>query len=446
MLKTFPVGGIHPPENKITTGKAIVTLPVPGTVAIPVSQHIGAPAVVVVNKGDSIKTGQIIAAGKGFVTANVHSSVSGKVNRIENIPDTSGYRQTAVIIDVEGDEWEESIDRSSALKKECCLSQGDIIKKCLESGIVGLGGATFPSHVKLSVPDGKSCDVLIINGVECEPYLTADHRLMLEKGEEILVGISILMKALNVTRAMIGIENNKPDAISHLTKLASSFQGISVHALKVKYPQGAEKQLIKALIGKEVPSGKLPIDVGAVVHNVGTAFAVYEAVQKNKPLFERVVTITGKSLKNPGNYLVRIGTPVSKLIEAAGGMPEDTGKIVNGGPMMGKTISNTDVPVVKGTSGIIIFPRTESERNTITPCIRCAKCTFGCAMNLEPFLLASLSEKGMFERAEKEHITDCMECGSCSYTCPAGRPILDYIRLGKSTVIRMARERTMKLS
>lgn len=446
MLKTFPVGGIHPPENKITTGKAIVTLPVPGTVAIPVSQHIGAPAVVVVNKGDSVKAGQVIAAGKGFVTANIHSSVSGKVNRIDGIFDTSGYKQTAIFIDVEGDEWEETIDRSNAIKKDITISQADIITKCQESGIVGLGGATFPSHVKLSVPNGKSCDVLIINGVECEPYLTADHRLMLEKGEEILVGITILMKALNVDKAMIGIENNKPDAIGNLSKKASLYPGISVHALKVKYPQGAEKQLIKALIKKEVPSGKLPIDVGAVVHNVGTALAVYEAVQKNKPLFERVVTITGKSLKNPGNYLVRIGTPVSKLIEAAGGMPEDSGKIVNGGPMMGKTISNTDVPVVKGTSGIIIIPKAESERNTITPCIRCAKCTFGCAMNLEPFLLASLSEKGMFERAEKEHITDCMECGSCSYTCPAGRPILDYIRLGKSTVIRMARERSMKLS
>lgn len=446
MLKTFPVGGIHPPENKITTGKPIVTLPVSGTVAIPVSQHIGAPSVVVVNKGDTVKAGQVIAAGKGFVTANIHSSVSGKVNRIDSIIDSTGYKQTAVFIDVEGDEWVDTIDRSREINKEIRLDSGEIIKRCLESGIVGLGGATFPSHVKLSVPEGKKCEVLIINGVECEPYLTADHRLMLEKGEEILVGVSILMKALKVTRAMIGIENNKPDAISHLTKLAAGFQGISVHALRVKYPQGAEKQLIKALINKEVPSGKLPIDAGAVVHNVGTAFAVYEAVQKNKPLIERVVTITGKSLGNPGNYLVRIGTPVSRLIEAAGGLPEDTGKIVNGGPMMGKTISTTDVPVVKGTSGIIVFPKTESERSGITPCIRCAKCTFACAMNLEPFLLATLSEKGMFERAEKEHITDCMECGSCSYSCPAGRPILDYIRLGKSTVIRMARERSMKLS
>lgn len=446
MLKTFPSGGIHPPENKITSGKAIVSLPVSGTVAIPVSQHIGAPATTIVNKGDSVKAGQVIAAGKGFVTANIHSSVSGKVNRIDTIVDTTGYKQTAVIIDVEGDEWIETIDRSSEVNREISLSPEEIIKKCQESGIVGLGGATFPSHVKLSVPEGKSCDILIINGVECEPYLTSDHRLMVERGEEVLTGVTILMKALKVTRAMIGIENNKPDAISNLTRLAQEFPGISVHALKVKYPQGGEKQLIKALINKEVPSGKLPVDIGAVVHNVGTAFAVYEAVQKNKPLFERVVTITGKKLGNPGNYLVRIGTPVGRLIEAAGGMPGDTGKVVNGGPMMGKTLSNTDVPVVKGTSGIILFPKSESEREESTSCIRCAKCSFACALNLEPFLLAALSEKGLFEKAELEHITDCMECGSCSYSCPAGRPVLDYIRLGKSTVIRMARERSLKLT
>jgi electron transport complex protein RnfC len=263
---------------------------------------------------------------------------------------------------------------------------------------------------------------------------------MMERGEEILIGTSILMKALNVNVARIGIENNKRDAIEHMTKLAGAFRGITIHALKVKYPQGAEKQLIKALIDREVPSGRLPLDVNCVVHNVGTAFAMYEAVQKNKPLFERVVTITGKSLSKPGNYLVRTGTPVRMLIEAAGGLPEDTGKIVSGGPMMGKALSNPDVPIVKGTSGIILFPRSESARLEVNPCIRCAKCISACALNLEPFLLMTLSEKGMFERAEQERITDCMECGSCSYICPAGRPLLDYIRLGKSTVIKMARE------
>lgn len=446
MLKTFPVGGIHPPENKITAGKKIISLPIPKMVVIPIAQHIGAPSSVVVNKGDSVKTGQVIATAKGFVSTNIHSSVSGKVNKTDTIVDASGYKQTAVFIDVEGDEWVETIDRSTEIKREITLSPEEIIKKCLECGIVGLGGATFPSHVKLSVPEGKKCDVLIINGVECEPYLTSDHSLMLEKGEEILTGVSILMKALKVSKAIIGIENNKPDAINHLASLAKGFTGITVQPLKVKYPQGAEKQLIKSLTGREVPSGKLPIDAGAVVHNVGTSFAVYEAVQKNKPLFERVVTITGKSLTNPANYMVRIGTPVAALIDAAGGLPGDTGKIVSGGPMMGKAVINGDVPVVKGTSGIVLFPKNESERVEITPCIRCAKCAFACPMNLEPYLLTALSEKGFFERAEQEHITDCMECGSCSYTCPAGRPVLDYIRLGKSTVIRMARERNLKLS
>jgi electron transport complex protein RnfC len=440
-LKTFLQGGIHPPENKLTANESIRYLPIPESVTIPVSQHIGAPATVIVNKGDYVKTGQVIATNEGFVSSNIHSSVSGKVNKIGTIIDTTGYKQTAVFIDVEGDEWIGTIDRSDEIITEINLSPEEITKRCLESGVVGLGGATFPSHVKLSVPAGKKCNLLIINGVECEPYLTSDHRLMLERGEEILIGVTILMKALRVEKAMVGIENNKTDAIDHLTKLATGFKEITVHALKVKYPQGAEKQLIKALINKEVPSGHLPIDVGTVVHNVGTAFAVYEAVQKNKPLFERVVTITGKSLTRPGNYFVRTGTPIRKLIEAAGGLPEDTGKIVNGGPMMGKAVNNIDVPVVKGTSGIVLFPRKESERSEIKTCIRCAKCISACALNLEPYLLMTLSEKGLFERAEKERITDCMECGSCSFICPASRPLLDYIRLGKTSVVRIIRER-----
>ncbi|MBE0675412.1 MAG: electron transport complex subunit RsxC [Bacteroidales bacterium] len=444
MLKTFPVGGVHPPENKLTEGKEIALLPLPVQVIIPISQHIGAPAAPAVEKGQSVRAGQLIASAKGFVSTNIHSSVSGKVSKIDQILDSTGYKQTSVVIDVEGDEWVETIDRSEALVKEITVSGEEIVRKCLESGVVGLGGATFPSHVKLSVPPGKKCEVLIINGVECEPYLTSDHRLMLEKSDELMVGITLLMKALGVEKAMIGIENNKPDAISLLTEKAAGYKGISVHALKVKYPQGGEKQLIKSLINREVPSGGLPIDVGTVVHNVGTAFAVYEAVQKNKPLVERVVTITGKSLASPGNYRVRIGTPVAHLIEAAGGLPEDTGKIVNGGPMMGKALSTPDVPVVKGTSGIIVFPQTESRRTESGPCIRCSKCITACAMGLEPYLLMTLSEKALFEKAEAERITDCMECGSCSYVCPAGRPLLDYIRLGKSRVLRMIRERKAK--
>lgn len=443
-MKTFPRGGVHPPDNKLTAGKQIRILPVPATVAIPVSQHLGAPSTVVVNKGDKVKTGQVIAESKGFVSTFIHSSVSGQVNKIDSVIDSSGYRHSAVFIDSEGDEWAETIDRSSTLNKDIKYSAEEIVKKCLAGGVVGLGGAAFPSHVKLTVPAGKKCDVLIINGVECEPYLTADHRLMLEKGEEIMVGITILMKALGTDKAMIGIENNKHDAIEHLTSLAAGYKGVSVHALKVKYPQGAEKQLIKALINREVPAGKLPIDVNTVVQNVGTAFAVYEAVQKNKPLFERVVTVTGKSLSEPGNFLVRVGTPISSLIEAAGGMPEDTGKIVSGGPMMGKALANTSIPVVKGMSGIILFPVAESKRAEFKACIRCGKCVSVCALGLEPYLLVTLSEKNFFERAEKEGIANCMECGSCAYVCPGNQPLLDYIRLGKSTVMKLARERAEK--
>lgn len=444
MLKTFPKGGVHPPENKISAGIPIEAMPLPQQVIIPVNQHLGAPAEPVVDKGDSVKTGQIIATSKGYVSANIHSSVSGKVFKVDKMPDASGYRQTSIIINVEGDEWLESIDTGTELKKDIDLTGEEIIKKCAENGIVGMGGATFPTHVKLSIPPGKKCDVLIINGVECEPYLTSDHRIMLEKPEELLTGISLLMKALGVNKALIGIENNKKDAIEKLRSLSSSYEGISVHALKVKYPQGAEKQLIKALINREVPSGGLPVDVGTVVHNVGTAYAVYEAVQKNKPLFERVVTVSGKEMAKPLNLLTRIGTPVSKLIEYAGGLPESTAKVVNGGPMMGKALGSLEIPVTKGTSGIIIFPDREAHRRETGPCIRCSKCISVCPMGLEPYLLMTLTEKELYERAEKDRIMDCMECGSCSFTCPANRPLLDYIRLGKSYVGKMIRERKQK--
>jgi len=440
-LNTFPEGGIHPPDNKLTKDAPIKELPVPKSAVIPVCQHLGSVSTPVVAKGEYVKTGQIIATINGFFSSNIHSSVSGVVKQIDTVIDVSGHKQTAIFIDVQGDEWHETIDKSPDLVRETKLTPEQIIEKCKDSGIVGLGGAACPLHVKLSVPKEKKCDILIINGVECEPYLTTDHRLMLEKAEEMLIGTTILMKALNVEKAMIGIENNKLDAIEHLKKLSKQFPGISVHGLVLKYPQGAEKQLIKALTNREVPSGKFPVDIGMVVQNVATAYAVYEAVQKNKPLFERIVTITGKSLSNPGNYLVRIGTPLSDLIEAAGGLPNDTGKIISGGPMMGKAIHNIHTPIAKGMSGIVLFPNSESIRAEIEPCIRCAKCISACPMKLEPQLLAAAAMKGMFELTENERVTDCIECGSCSYVCPAARPLLDYIRLGKATVIKMKRER-----
>ncbi len=439
------MGGVHPPENKISEKAAIEVLPLPQKAFIPLGQNLGAPAKAVVDKGALVKVGQLIASGEAFISANVHSSVSGKVARIDNVLDHSGYRNKAIVIDVEGDEWEESIDRSPAVIRECNLSSEEIIQKIKEMGIVGLGGATFPTHVKLMVPTDKKAEFLIINGVECEPYLTSDHRLMLEKGEELIIGVTILMKALKVEKAFIGIENNKSDALENLKRIAADYKGIEVQPLKVKYPQGGEKQLIKALIGREVPSGKLPLEVGCVVQNIGTAFAVYEAVQKNKPLIERVVTLTGKSVKKPANYLVRIGTPVNNLIETSGGLPEKTGKIISGGPMMGKALVSTEVPVVKGTSGILIMNEKESHRPLMSNCIRCARCIGVCPMGLEPVLLAQLSANERWEDAERERILDCIECGSCHFTCPSGRPLLDYLRVGKNKVGQLIRTRAKKI-
>ena len=440
MLKTFKIGGVHPPENKISANTPIEVLPLPETVTIPISQHIGVPSQVLVQKNDKVKVGTLIAKQNGFVSANIHSSVSGTVQKIEEVFDTSGYRRMAITIAVEGDEWEESIDRSTDLKRDYDTST-DIIQKIAEAGIVGLGGATFPAHVKLTVPQGKKAEILIINGVECEPYLTSDHRLMLERDNEIMIGTSILMKALNVSDAAIGIENNKPDAIKKLTETAKNYPGIKVVPLKVKYPQGAEKQLIKAITNREVPSGKLPIEVGAVVQNIGTAFAVYEAVVKNKPLIERVVTVTGKSLEKPSNLLVRIGTPVQKLLDYAGGIDENATKVISGGPMMGKAISNLDIPVTKGTSGIVVLSKKEGYRKEQNNCIRCARCVSVCPMGLEPYLLMAYSERQMWSEAEKDKVMDCIECGSCSFTCPSNRPLLDYVRLGKSTVGKIIRNR-----
>ncbi len=441
MLKTFRIGGIHPKERKRSAGIAIQPIAIPDQVIIPLSQHIGAPCQPIVKKGDTVKTGTLIGKSVGFVSAHIHSPVSGTVLKIDKALDASGYKRDAVFIKVEGDVWEESIDRSLQLKKTCDFSPAEILDKIATAGIVGMGGATFPTHVKLTPPPGTKAEILIINGVECEPWLTSDHQLMMEKTDEILVGTTIVMKALNVQKAIIGIENNKRDAIALFSQKAKAYPGITVQPLKVQYPQGGEKQLIDALTGRQVSSGALPISVGAVVQNVGTVFAVYEAVQKNKPLFERVVTVTGKEVKQPCNILSRVGIPLNNLIDMTGGLPEATGKVVSGGPMMGKALASTDIPVTKGTSGILIIPTLEAKRKAMKDCIRCAKCVSVCPMGLNPTLLMNLTEYEVWDRAEKEHITDCIECGSCSYTCPADRPLLDYIRLGKGKVSGIIRAR-----
>ncbi|GAA4804696.1 electron transport complex subunit RsxC [Litoribaculum gwangyangense] len=437
MLKTFPKGGIHPPENKITSEKSIKKMPIPKVVYVPISQHIGVPAEIIVNVKDTVQIGQVIAKSGGFVSSNIHAPVAGTVTKLDKIIDTSGYKKQCIVIRTDFKNEANFEDIIYPLKKEIELSPKEILQSINDYGIVGLGGATFPSHVKLNVKEGITIDHLIINGVECEPYLTADHRLMLEKAEEIIVGIKILMFALNINRAIIGIENNKKDAIEMFKKLTKNEEGVKVAALKVKYPQGGEKQLVYALLNREVPKNGLPIDVGVIVHNVGTIFAIYQAIQHKKPLIERVVTVTGKKLKNPSNYWVKIGTPITDLVNEVGGLPEGTRKIVNGGPMMGKAIKNTDVPVTKGTSGILVISEDEASRGEPKNCIRCGECVTVCPMGLEPHLLMNLSEKGMFEKVAYEDIMTCIECGSCSYVCPSHRPLLDYIRFGKNIVKKL---------
>ena len=443
IMKTFKIGGVHPQDNKqFSAHKAIVECPLPKQAIIPLVQHIGAPAQAEVKAGDKVKVGQLLAKAGGFVSANICSPVSGTVSKVGDWKDAWGAPGQAIFIDVEGDEWLPEIDRKPDLVRQCTLEPKAIIDKIAAAGIVGLGGACFPTHVKLMPPPGKKAEVLIVNGVECEPYLTCDHQLMMEHGEEIIIGIEILKKALGVQRAIIGIENNKQDAIAHMSKLAQSKLGIEVLPLKLKYPQGGEKQLIDACIGRQVPSGALPIEVGAVVDNVATIFAVYEAVQKNKPLISRVMTVTGKKVAKPGNYCVRFGTPIEEVIALAGGVPEDTGKIIGGGPMMGRAMDHIEeMPANKRLSGLLFLPEAESIRPEEENCIRCGKCVQACPMGLEPYLLSRLGELEMWEDCEKHDVMDCIDCGCCVFTCPAHRRLLDGIRPAKAKVGAILRER-----
>ena len=441
-------GGIHPYDGKdMSKSKPIKDVDPKGELVYPLSQHIGAPAKPVVAKGDHVLAGQLIAEAGGFVSAPIYASVSGIVKNIEPRRVVTGDNVMSIVIENDGTyeevEWPAAIDFDS--EEYASMTREEKLERIRKAGIVGMGGATFPCHVKLTPPKGTKAECVIINAVECEPYLTADHRLLLEKPDEILVGVDLIMKAVGVNKGYIGIENNKPDAIALLTEKAKAYSHIEIVPLQVKYPQGGEKQLIAAVTGCEVPAPPaLPINVGAVVQNVGTVFAIYEAVMKNKPLFERVITVTGKEVQNPSNLLARIGTPMNQLIEECGGLPENTGKVIGGGPMMGKALMNLDVPVCKGSSGLLLMSEKESRRAEPQPCIRCAKCVSACPMGLEPYLLATASALRNWELAEENDITSCIECGSCQFTCPSTRPMLDNIRMGKTTVMALIRARNAK--
>ena len=447
-LRTFKIGGVHPEENKLTSEVATQVAALPQQAIFPLSQHIGAPAKPVVAKGDKVKVGTLIAEAGGFVSAPIYSSVSGTVLKIDKAIDATGYLQPAIIINVEGDEWEESIDRSEKLETLSAhpeLTPEEIVERVKRAGVTGMGGAGFPTHIKLCPPPTAKAECVIINGVECEPYITADYRLMMEHADEILVGLELLMKAAKVEKGYIGIEENKPEAIRLLEEKTANDSRIEIVPLKTKYPQGGEKQLVDAVIERQVPAPPaIPVNVGAIVQNVGTAYAVYQAVMKRKPLFERYTTVTGKRLAHPGNFLVRMGTPMKNLIDACGGMPEGDNKLLAGGPMMGKALMSADVPVCKGTNSITILSGDDACRKAIQPCIRCAKCVDACPMGLEPYLLATLSAKQMYDRAEQEDIVSCIACGSCQFTCPAHRPILDHIVQGKAAVMGIIRSRNAK--
>jgi len=444
-LRTFRIGGVHPEENKITAEIATKVAELPKQAIFPLSQHIGAPAKPVVAKGDKVKVGTLIAEAGGFVSAPIYSSVSGTVFKIDSVIDATGYRKPAIIINVEGDEWEESIDRSDKLETYEAhpeLTPEEIVERIKVAGVTGMGGAGFPTFIKLCPPPTAKAECVIINGVECEPYITSDYRLMMEHADEILVGLKLLMKAAKVDKGYIGIEDNKPAAIELLEQKTADMPNIEIVPLAKKYPQGGEKQLVDAVIRRQVPAPPaIPVNVGAIVQNVGTAFAVYEAVMKRKPLFERYTTVTGKLVKNPGNFLVRMGTTFGQMIDACGGIPEGDNKVLAGGPMMGKSVSSLDVPVCKGTNSITVISGDEARRKEAQPCIRCAKCVSACPMGLEPYLLATASAMHDWERVENEGIVSCISCGSCQFTCPSHRPILDSILLGKGAVMGIIKAR-----
>lgn len=434
MKKTFKKGGIHPSDSKRTCGEAVTTPVSAPVLTILLSQSIGAPSKPVVKPGDHVVAGQEIAAAGGYVGASLHTPVSGTVKKLVSVRDAAGYPVDAIEIERDGESDTAYLEPMNPDEK---YSPAQIVERVTACGVVGLGGATFPTGVKLSPGKEYRPEYVIINGAECEPWLTCDDRLMQEHADEVVRGARWLMKAVKVDKCYIGIEDNKREAIAAMTEAATHHEGVEIVTLKKKYPQGGEKQLIAAILGREVPSGALPVYVGAIVDNVATAYAVYQACEKGMPLTGRIVTVTGPDLTNPGNFYVELGTPVSALIDAAGGLPEGTGKVISGGPMMGRAMSTLDTPTTKGMGGILVLPEKESHRPQAGACIKCAGCVSACPMGLEPYLLAAQSEMGFYSQAKAHHAMDCIECGSCVYTCPAHRPLLDFIRLSKREIRKL---------
>lgn len=433
MLKTFK-GGIHPPYNKdFTKHKPVEKAKLPGRVIIPMGQHVGAPCEPVVKVGDLVKKGQKIGEAKAFVSAPIHASISGKVTAVEPRPHPGGGMVMSVVIESDGkDEAFEGIKPSKPLAE---LTPDEIKNLIREAGIVGMGGAGFPTQVKLSPPPGKTIDTIIVNGAECEPYLTADHRLLVEKPDDVVLGLEAIMKATGVKNGYIAIEENKPDAIEAIKQAIQAKEGIELVELATKYPQGGEKQLINAVTGREVPSGGLPMDVHVIVDNAGTCAAIANAIKTGMPLVERITTITGTGIKEPKNLLIRIGTPFSEIIEQCGGFKGEIGKVIMGGPMMGLAQSVLDVPAVKGTSGILVLAKNDVVLSEQSPCIRCARCVDACPIHLLPTTLGKFAERSMWIEAEEYHALDCIECGCCAYVCPAHIPLTQLIRLAKNHII-----------
>jgi Na+-translocating ferredoxin:NAD+ oxidoreductase subunit C len=431
-------GGIHPPEEKhFTENKSFEIMAPPAQIILPLVQHLGKQAKAIVKKGSEVKKGTLVAESDGFISSPVHSSISGTVAGIVKEVNSSGFPKDSIIINSNSRDDTELFEPLST----GTVSPEEIRERVRLAGIVGQGGAAFPTFVKLTPPKDKIIDTVIINGCECEPYLTRDYRFMVERPEAVIEGLLLIMKALGVNKGAIGIEDNKPEALKILKEKVSG-KNISVVALKTKYPQGAEKMLIKAVNGRKVPPGKLPLDIGVVIQNTGTAAAIYDAIVKGEPLTTAALTVTGKGIKEPKNLLVPVGTPIRDVLEYCGGLTDDAAKIVVGGPMMGVAQYDLLAPVMKATSGIVVLSEAEINRNEETPCLKCGQCVDVCPLNLLPTKIARFVQLARYEEAEQIGITVCMECGTCAYTCPANIPLVQWLRLGKQKVFQMQRERT----